>query len=315
MINSCVVFTTDPHYLYPTVVAAHSARAHTVAATADILILCFGATGEVEREFDEICQDFGIRFLNLQWEAIEGSSAMMARLFLDRLLPGHYRSVLYLDSDILVTGSLMPLLDCELPAGAFLAANDPTAFAVDGPDRLAKNLRAHLASLGLGPDQAREYFNSGVLRFDRDGWDAIGMAAWRWFRQNRFSSRFPDQDAINIVGREHRLRLSLRWNFPAFLRNVGVEPSVQPRVHHFMSAPKPWQGNFAPWGCRFSAAYQEPLRRFPRLAPHVDRLSAAASIRYSFQQRAKQIAESVTWGMSQRKTRILEYEQGCVLAG
>jgi lipopolysaccharide biosynthesis glycosyltransferase len=313
MTNSCVVFTTDPRYLYPTVVAAHSARAHTPLAAADVLILCFGASKTVEQEFAEICEGLDIRFLGLQSEAIEGASAMMARLFLDQLLPEQYQAILYLDSDIIVTGNLLPLLDCKLPAGSFLAANDPAAFVVDGCDRLANDLQEHLASLGFGPIEAREYFNSGVLRFDREGWDAIGMEAWHWFRKNRSTSRFPDQDAINIVSRGHRLRLSLCWNFPAFLQNIGGERTVRPRVHHFMSAPKPWQGNFAPWGHRFSAIYQEPLRRFPHLVPHLHRLPTAQAIRYTIQQRAKQIAESVTWGMSLRKTRILEYEKECFL--
>jgi lipopolysaccharide biosynthesis glycosyltransferase len=163
-------------------------------------------------------------------------------------------------------------------------------------------------------DEAREYFNSGVLRLNRKGWDAIGMEAWRWCKQHSSPSRFPDQDAINIVGRKHRLHLSLRWNFPIFLRNAGVEAMVLPRVHHFMSSPKPWHGNFAPWGRRFSAAYTEPLRRFPTLSPHLDRLPAAKTLRYCLQQRAKQITESITWGMSHRKARILDYEQACTMA-
>lgn len=312
MASCCIALTTDSTYLFPTLVAAMSARQHASVEKATVVIFCFHADAATERSFKPVCEREGIELQCLPPETIENAPAMMARLFLTRLVPAQYDQFLYMDGDILVTDSLDPLIDAPVPPGFFLAANDPFTFLLEDNTRQSRDLRAHLSSLGLEGFEARSYFNSGVLRIHREGWEEIGAQAWKLYSRNPAASRFPDQDAINLAGRRKRLPMSLRWNFPIFLQNARVEKSIGPRVHHFMSLPKPWHGRFAPWNARFCGDYAQVLRRYPQLAAFSRSMPIHRRLKYVLQQRGKQAIETMEWGFSRRRERVLQYEDACV---
>ena len=313
-VTCCILYTTDPTYLFPTLVSAMQARRHSSRHTADVLIFCLDLDEVTSAAFAPVCAAEGVRLVPLSRELIEGQSAMLARLFLTRFVPSHYKDYLYLDGDIHILGSLDPLLQMPVPDGHFLAVNDPMTFQLADNTALSNDLRMHLKTLGLSMADSLNYFNSGVLRICAAGWQDIGSEAWGHYQRLGTGSRFPDQDALNLAGRERKLPLSLTWNYPAFLRHSRVEPEIRPRIKHFMSSPKPWNGPFPPWSKADCEPYHKAIRRYPTLSPfRPNPLSYRDRLGYHLQQNGKRLVESVSWGLSKRRDRILNYQASCSL--
>ena len=311
----CIVFTSDQAYLLPTLVSAMQARQHASASKADVLICHFGIDARTEHALEGICSREGIGLLPVSAEQVEGATPMMARLFLDRFMPERYGHFLYVDGDVRITRSLDPLLDVDVPPGRFLAANDPMTFLLAEGGAQSRDLTRHMQSIGLGPSQASRYFNTGVLRINRSGWDEIGMHAWGLAGGAARGYRFPDQDPLNIVAADSHVPLSLAWNFPIFMRNARVEAAIKPCIYHYMSNPKPWHGSFPPWDAKACLPYAEARRRSPPLAQHCQALPPRRRLHYHLLQRYKKALETVTWGLGERRRRILRYEEQAALAG
>jgi lipopolysaccharide biosynthesis glycosyltransferase len=305
----CIVYTTDQGYLFPSVVSAMQARKHTPIDKADIIIFGFSIDPAVGDDIAAVCHEEGIRFICVQNDALEGANAMMARLFMNNFVPQPYSQYLYIDSDVQIARSLGPLIDAQVAEGRFLASNDPMTFllAEDYGDGLM--LANHLRAIGLSPDQSSRYFNTGVLRINRSGWNDLGRAAWKLCQRPSGPYRFPDQDPLNIVATDAHIPMSLAWNFPIFMLNARVESSIQPAIYHFMSRPKPWQGPFPPWTTDAYAVYQTALRRHPSLASYYRPFPLKQKLRYHLQQRYKKLTETFMWGFNKRRERILHYEQ------
>ena len=163
------------------------------------------------------------------------------RIALDELLPDTER-VLYLDVDLFVRESLVPLWEMSLEGNVIAAVTNvpPT------PDR------SYTERPELGGDR---YFNAGVLVMDlaamrREG---IGDHLRRFARENAYRLRWRDQDALNEVLHARRLPLHPRWNcMNSVMRFTYVtdyfEPSeveearTHPAIRHFEGpdANKPW---------------------------------------------------------------------------
>lgn len=307
----CIAYTTDPGYMFPTFVSAIQARHFSSPGRADVIIFCFGLDSAAERVFAPICETEGIGLMSLGFDAIEGGNAMLSRLFLNRFVPESYTQYLYMDGDIQIRGSLDLLIDTEVPEGRFLAANDPVTFLLADRGAQSRDLVNHMRSIGLSDDQAGAYFNSGVLRINRRGWDVTGESAWAEFVKNDKASRFPDQDVLNIVAKDKRIPMSLAWNFPIFMRNSRVEKEISPHVYHFMSNPKPWHGAFQPWTDESCKPYKRILRVYPKLEPFYRSMPSYRQYLYHMKQAGKKVIETVTWGFSERRNRILNYEAEC----
>jgi lipopolysaccharide biosynthesis glycosyltransferase len=305
----CIVYTADQSYLFPSLVSALQARRYVSAQASDVVIIGVDVDSSAQKDFTAICASENIRFLTVTGESIGGGTAMMARLFLDRLLPVDYSRILYLDGDTQIVGSLDALLESDVPAGTFLAANDPMTFTLSGNRADGRAFVRHAREIGLSDHQMKSYFNTGVLLINREGWDATGQAAWRLIQQRGRDFRFPDQDPLNVVGADRHFRMSLAWNFPIFMCNVDVAPSIKPAIYHYMSSPKPWQGGFLPWRSRGALPYREIVVRHPGLERYRTRFPLMDRVRYHAQQRYKAILESVTWGIGERRQQILLYER------
>lgn len=307
--SCCICYTTDPGYLLPTLVSAVQARRYSTPGKADVAIYCLDTPSPVAKIFSKVSELEGIDFVAVERGDVEGSNAMLARLFLGRLLPEDYEQFLYIDGDTQISGLLDPLLDYPVPRGQFLAASDPMVFAASGQDRHGREIAAYFSSLGISAQEQHLYFNTGVLRVNRDGWDEIGTEAWRLFKIYRERSRFPDQDALNLAGMGRRIPMSLCWNFPIFMLNAGVSGHIAPRISHFMGSPKPWHGSFLPWDASAYQPYLDIISKYPELAPYLPLMSPAKKLRYVFQQHYKRGLETLTWARNDRRDRILDYEK------
>jgi lipopolysaccharide biosynthesis glycosyltransferase len=304
-----IVFTTDETYLFPTLVSAIQARRHASRDKADVLICHFGISAATEAAFATVCAAEGLHLIAVDPRTIDGAGSVTARLHLNRFIPARYTQYLYLDGDVQIAHSLDPLIDTHVPPGRFLAANDPMTFMFGDRDAQTRALADHLRALGLSPDRPDGYFNTGVMRISRAGWDEIGARAWRVARDPSLPFLWPDQDSLNMVALDRRMLMSLSWNFPIFMRNARVQAAIAPCITHFMSAPKPWQGAFAPWGRAAARHYLDARQKYPALAPYHPALPLRKRARYQLQQVYKMAVETCGWGLSERRTRILRYEE------
>lgn len=115
------------------------------------------------------------------------TAAAYMRLFAPEYLPDGIKRFLYIDSDTLVLRPLNVLFNSDLKGRATGMVPEPTIY---------KELKAD-----LGLSETEPYFNSGVILFDREKWDA-GRFAYKcalYLKNNRDRLRFPDQDIINHV--------------------------------------------------------------------------------------------------------------------
>lgn len=172
------------------------------------------------------------------------------KVFAPALVPGS--RALYLDLDMIVRDSLLPVWQAEL-GGAPLAAVQELI----GEHSLL-GLHAHVLQLGL--TSAERYFNTGLMLFDLERCRAQGLA--QKLRDYAADASMPrvlvDQDAYNHAIRGDWQALPLRYNasIPLFLYDrwdvslpAGeIEQALaDPAVVHFCSPDKPWKpGCFHP---------------------------------------------------------------------
>ncbi len=302
-----ICFATDANYLVPTLVAAAQARRWSGPGLAEVLVLAVGLDAQAMAAAGPAFAEAGVQLMRVD-AAEAGGNAMMARLMLDRLVPAGFAELLYLDADVQVVASLDPLLAAPVPAGMVRAALDPMALRVRAGGRDGAAMAARMRRAGIADDRCAHYFNSGVLHIARDGWASIGAAALALHRAAPVGQPFPDQDVLNIAVAARAVPMSLAWNFPAFLRNAGLDRAIRPAIVHFMARPKPWQGAFPPWTAREVQPYREVLARHPALAPLLPAMPPGTQLRYAVQQRGKQVLEALTWGRGRLRRVVLEAE-------
>jgi lipopolysaccharide biosynthesis glycosyltransferase len=162
------------------------------------------------------------------------------RLLAAEYIPESVRRVLYLDSDIIVNGSLESLFNISLTDGGkrylFAAATDPNNFTVDSVFRKQK--------LGLPLDV--EYVNSGVLLMDLALMRELGTTAEIIKQIPHYGEtvELPDQDLLNVLFHRDILHVDpYMYNyFPASSRSRLSEfKAGYPAVIHY-SGIKPWIG-------------------------------------------------------------------------
>lgn len=307
--SACICYVSDQGYLFPSLISALQARRNITPGLADVIMVYVGEETPISALFRSIYQGLGLRFITVSPATIENMHIMYGRLFLDRILDRSYFRILYIDGDTQIDACLDPLINVQLPSGALCAARDPMALSIEWNDRTASGQRTYFKSIGLDPGHVRNYFNSGIIRVDRDAWRDISVDTLKLVKSRAAQFRFPDQDALNLVSANRYLTMSFKWNFPVFLLNAGLDDVVLPRIYHFMSNPRPWHGPFQPWGKKWHASYIDLLKRYPELKPYMPTLSQPRYLKYFLQQHYKKRVESVVWKCPEIFDRVSEIER------
>ena len=161
------------------------------------------------------------------------------RCFLTKLLPEDLPRVLYLDSDIIVTGRIDKLWETPL-TGIGVAAIEDIGF----DDQM------RYQSLKYSPKES--YFNAGVLLINLDFWRQTNVAnkCAKLYNENPDRFVYNDQDLLNCVLHDRKLLIDLKWNVQdAFFRRLhNIQPERADRYARAISAPrilhftnrKPW---------------------------------------------------------------------------
>jgi lipopolysaccharide biosynthesis glycosyltransferase len=284
MSDCCICYIANEGYLFGTLVGALQAKRLVSGALADIAIFSFGEQGPESEAVANVCAAEDIAFMHVPMAVLDGADFRYARLLLHRFAPERYRQLLYVDGDTQVIDWLDELVRLTPAPGRFAAVRDPLVFDIHEHTPFALRQRARLTALGIRAQHFDRYFNSGVLRINREGWADVGERALEAYRAQPAAMVNFDQDALNIAAIERCDLISVRWNFPAYLLDLGLEPTVAPAIIHFMAQPKPWHGAFPPWGLRWHRPYLDVAARHPSVARFRPQMRPAAYGRYVLQQ-------------------------------
>ena len=131
------------------------------------------------------------------------TAATYFRLFLDRLIPEHVNRIIYLDSDILITGPLDELWATDLDNYVVAAAID----AIVDTDQCVRK------KIGLA--STSHYFNAGVLLIDLNRWrnEKVGDRSLDFAVEHPELITWWDQCALNHVLNGRFKELAKDWNF------------------------------------------------------------------------------------------------------
>ena len=311
--NACVCLTTDRHYLLPSLVAASQVRVNASVSKADVVVILVGATHHEAEAVRPAFEAAGVVLALVGRDEVGGRPPNHIRHLLDGLLDRRYRKVFHVDSDIQVLSTLDPLLDAAWQPGRVLAAPDPMALMVDAPGQKWSRQRAYFDSIGLSTNAVARYVNTGMFGLWRDDLGPFGAEVLRLLSSSPRKLKFDEQDAVNLAFGEAVVSASIGWNYPAFFSNFDYGGIVRPRVRHFMSNPRPWDGVFPPWGPLEHAVYSKVAAETPSLRMTSPPLSAFRTTRYAVQQRVKRLLEPREWNRPEVKARLHALESRAIV--
>jgi lipopolysaccharide biosynthesis glycosyltransferase len=200
--------------------------------------------------------------------------AVYGRLVLPDLLADRFGRMLYLDSDVVINGSLLELCDIDLRGQAIAAVPDGA-----GPGFVSWRNRA------LGRPQDAPYFNSGVLLIDLAEWrrQNLGSRAIAFATANPDRVEFVDQDALNWVVGSRWTPLNVKWNFhppddvsramfdkaTIVHYTTAIKPDCEDCIHPARDIYLAYRGE-TPWAGRpLLSKWQRKLRRIKRYLSRV----------------------------------------------
>lgn len=235
----CICVILDAGYIAHTAarlasIAAHSQGLSLVLvgrnlAREDIArMLAFAQEIGFDAEFvDASARDLGPLAAHGDW-----SQTVWLKLHLDRLVPGRYSRVLYLDGDMIATGDVARLFSLDLAGKALAAVPD-----------IPKTAANRKPSLGIAEDGI--YFNSGLLLIDMAVWRSLGLGRRAVAYAEKHHGDLDrmmnvDQCALNAACWRHVLPLGREWNLMIYFLNPAEGYVLRrPCIIHF-AGPKPW---------------------------------------------------------------------------
>lgn len=168
--------------------------------------------------------------------------AIYYRLFCASILPKNIDKILYLDSDMIICDSLLPLWNVDIGNNAMGAVINPCMEREE-----------------LKPFKINKYVNSGVLLINLHYWreQNVGSQFVQVIKQNTHQIVYPDQDVLNILFKDLITYLPIRYNLTHIYlykeeilnKYLGEQLSelhdawLKPAIVHYTGPIKPWMSN------------------------------------------------------------------------
>ena len=164
------------------------------------------------------------------------------RLMATQLLPKRIDRILYLDVDIVIDGSIRELWEWDIDNYAMGAVID-------------ESFCNHEVYNRLRLDPVVPYFNSGVLLMNLNYWREhhVMERCMKCIGDNPDILSFHDQDTLNIVLKDEKVYLPIRYNYqtgyylswiypdyPDEFKRQVLDNARRPVVIHFSGPLKPW---------------------------------------------------------------------------
>ena len=184
-------------------------------------------------------------FKNYQTPSYINSSSSLYRYLIPTIAP-QYDKILYLDSDVIVKGSLSELFRTDLDENYIAGVED------------AHNIMA-IKRLKLNSSIEEPYFNSGVLLINAKKWREDNLLDKLFEQTNKLNPKMleqTDQDAINIVCKSKKTILHPKYNllscfndkflFTSYSKEEVDSALKSPIIVHYSGDKKPWHINTIP---------------------------------------------------------------------
>jgi lipopolysaccharide biosynthesis glycosyltransferase len=262
-----IVFASDQIYIEHLAVAIYSLFKCNPTVNFNVYIFNTDIDGASWSRLSELAAQYGQNLFDIKIvdREIEGlvlnqsvTKATYYRLFIPEKLG--FDKVLYLDSDIVVNGSIEDLYNTNIDQ-CYVAA---VADAVPNPHE------------DLGMSEGSKYFNCGVMLLNLPKWreDRIKERVIDLIRNKPWVIRFPDQCGINSIVDGRWKELHPKYNAQTIFFQVKFEhtrsdlyPAGQlregidnPVIIHYTGKQKPWHLGYKH---RFRKLYWRNLRETP----------------------------------------------------
>lgn len=197
-----------------------------------------------------------IKFVQMDYvdnlpEFLHISKEAYFRLKIHELFP-HLNKALYLDCDIVVKSSLLPLWNTNIDSYCLAAATDILNYAAGHNEFAANRIKIITKSLD------NHYFNSGVILFNLKELREFDFTEkfLAYAKNNQEILRYGDQDILNGIFINKVKFIDQSWNFDQRFQN-GI--NVEPKIIHYTTDRKPWIYNDS----YFQSYYDEYLKMTP----------------------------------------------------
>ncbi len=204
-----LVVSTDHRYIMPTGVLIHSVCKNNMDQDVRFHVIVDESVTKEDREDIRVVAGRNtVRFYDVDSRSFSTmplapglSPATYYRLLIPHILPGDIRKVLYLDSDIIVRHSLLPLWETDINRYAIAAVTDVDEALIEKYNR-----QKYSPSLG--------HFNAGVLLINLDYWreNNIHSEIELYIKTHVEDIRFADQDILNYVLQKRKITLPIKYN-------------------------------------------------------------------------------------------------------
>lgn len=279
-----IAFAADDVYMPHTASAMASILSHGDGSEAFAFYILGDSISEASQKKIAELKDiypFELTFLKPNLESLKTlpvfhyTANTYSRLFLPELLPNVSR-LLYLDGDLTVLKPLTPLWNTDLRGKAVGVV----------PEIPETSRRKNFCRKRLGLSSF--VFNSGVLLMDLDVFrkKRLSEKIFAWLTENRERLVFPDQDVLNVILEDEKVRLDFQWNVQIvsqfrfstlpFVRDTEFLHAVSdPAIVHYVGKVKPWNYLYLdPLGKHYGESlektpWKETLRFRPTLKERV----------------------------------------------
>lgn len=246
-----VVFAADEHYVQHLAVALVSLLENNRDLMFNIYIISGGINPKTYSRLLQSLSEYDSHVTSIEIDDEKFSTLVVNAYFSKAnyyrlLIPDLIKEpkVLYLDSDIIVNGSIKALYEYDV-SDDYIAAIESPVFSRHDELKMQKE---------------SAYFNSGVMLINVERWrtDNIPARVINFIDENRPAIHFVDQCGLNAVidGKWKKLPPKFNQQLPEILtdspNNVGcfsieeIEEAVKtPVIIHFIGSSKPW--HFRNW--------------------------------------------------------------------
>ncbi len=151
------------------------------------------------------------------------------RIFIPRVFP-QYDKVIYLDSDIVVTGDISELYNTDLGDNLVAAANEEVMVDYE--------VFGNYVEKALGVDR-HDYFSAGVLLINAKVYREEKIEEKFINLMNKFKFRVTqDEDYLNVLCKDRVVKLNIGWNKSAY-KTEGFDEKELKLIHYKINW-KPW---------------------------------------------------------------------------
>jgi lipopolysaccharide biosynthesis glycosyltransferase len=155
------------------------------------------------------------------------SKATYFRLLLSEILPIYIDTCLFLDSDIIVTGSLKELAEIKF--------SDSDCYLMAVKDKSSDECSLRLKSLGFNK---ASYFNAGVMLINLKLWRSHNVSKMYLEIERKYKNQLLwwDQDILNMYILDNWNMLDSKYNS----MNLREKHKEKPIIIHYTGTLKPW---------------------------------------------------------------------------